>query len=226
MEILQLLGARVVSPIPLVWFNALLPAPCCHRRDPFCCSVWPNQGMASRAKRVSRAEVDGTAYVQGDWWGKGRCSDCILKWVGNNTGCENIIKNLQNQHSFFLVNMKARQLHLPHMCLANCCSGRRASLSGVWELIEARIGIPALCWVEQGVSMILKAVLVQVVVELKLEYIYIYTHPSGVMWILWYGSMSLVRFCRNETWCRQKNWSDLVKGDLWVISFLSKSSPS
>lgn len=69
--------------------------------------------------------------------------------------------------------MKARQLHLPHMCLANCCSGRRASLSGVWELIEARIGIPALCWVEQGVSMLLKAVLVQVVVELKLEYIYI-----------------------------------------------------
>lgn len=89
---------------------------------------------------------------------KGCCSDCILKWVGNNTGCENIIKNLQNQHSFFLVNMKARQLHLPHMCLANCCSGRRASLSGVWELIEARVGIPALCWVEQGVSMLLKAV--------------------------------------------------------------------
>lgn len=29
-----------------------------------------------------------------------------LKWVGNNTCCENIIKNLQNQHSFFLVNMK------------------------------------------------------------------------------------------------------------------------
>lgn len=67
--------------------------------------------------------------------------------------------------------MKARQLHLPHMYLANCCSGRRASLSGVWELIEARIGIPALCWVEQGVSMLLKAVPVQVVVELKLEYV-------------------------------------------------------
>lgn len=33
-------------------------------------------------------------------------SDCILKWAGNNTGCENIIKNLQNQHSSFLVNMK------------------------------------------------------------------------------------------------------------------------
>lgn len=75
--------------------------------------------------------------------------------------------------------MKARQLHLPHMCLANCCSGRRASLSGVWELIEARIGIPALCWVEQGVSMLLKAVLVQVVVELKLEYIYIYPSLWG-----------------------------------------------
>lgn len=36
--------------------------------------------------------------------------------------------------------------------------------------VEARIGIPALCWVGQGISMILKAVLVQVFVELKLEH--------------------------------------------------------
>lgn len=80
-----------------------------------------------------------------------------------------MITNLQNQHSFFLVNMKARQLHLPHTCLANCYLGHRASRGGVWELTEARIGIPALCLVEQGISVLSKAV--QVVFELKLEHV-------------------------------------------------------
>lgn len=82
-----------------------------------------------------------------------------------------MIKNLQNQHSFFLVSMKAWQLHLPHTCLANCRSGHHASRSGVWELTEARIGITALCWVEQGISGLSRAVPVQVVVELKLEHV-------------------------------------------------------
>lgn len=81
-----------------------------------------------------------------------------------------MIRNLQNQHSFFLVNMKAWQLHLPHTCLANCRSGHHASRGGVWELTEARIGIPALCWVEQGVSGLSRAVPVRVVIELKLEH--------------------------------------------------------
>lgn len=63
--------------------------------------------------------------------------------VGNNTGCENMIKNLQNQHSFFLVNMKGSAAAPPPACLANCCSGLCASLSGLWVLAAARVGIPA-----------------------------------------------------------------------------------
>lgn len=107
------------------------------------------------------------------------------------------------------------------MCLANCCSGPCASLSGIWELTEARVGIPALCWMEQGVAMLVKAVQVQVV-EQKLEHLPI---PLGVMGTLWEGFLSLVRFCRVKTQCRQ-NRSYLVEGGLWVISFPSESSPS
>lgn len=76
--------------------------------------------------------------------------------------------------------MKARQLHLPHTCLANCCSGHRASRGGVWELTEARIGIPALCWVEQGMAVLSKAV--QVVFELKLEHLPIWGCTDTGMW--------------------------------------------
>lgn len=67
--------------------------------------------------------------------------------------------------------MKAWQLHLPHTCLANCRSGHQASRGGVWEPTEARIGIPALCWVEQGVSGLSRAVPIQFVVELKREHV-------------------------------------------------------
>lgn len=81
-----------------------------------------------------------------------------------------MIRNLQNPHAFFLVNMKAWQLHLSHTCLANCRSGHQASRGGVWEPTEARIGILALSWVEQGVSGLASAAPVQVVVELNREH--------------------------------------------------------
>lgn len=117
--------------------------------------------------------------------------------------------------------MKAWQLHLPHTCLANCRSEHHASRGGVWELTEARIGIPALCWVEQGVSGLSRAVPIQVVAELKLE------HVSPV-----WGYV--------DTWTRlhvpgptlpsqdpvQVEERVSLRGDLWMISFPSESSPS
>lgn len=69
-------------------------------------SSWLPGGVVSREKRASVPPVDGTVEGQVDWWGMAHFSDCILKQAGNNTGCENIIKNLQNQHSSFLVNTK------------------------------------------------------------------------------------------------------------------------
>lgn len=109
--------------------------------------------------------------------------------------------------------MKAQQLHLPHTCLANCCSGHCASLGGggEWELIEARIVIPAPCWVGQGISMTLEAAWVQVFVELKLEHIPI---PLGY-------ADPLTALCPRQSQdpVEAEELILVIKGDLWVISF-------
>lgn len=76
-------------------------------------SSWLRGGVVRRKKRPSVPQVDGTIEVLSRLVGNGVFLRLRLKWVGNNTCCENIIENLQNQHSFFLVNMKGLAVARP-----------------------------------------------------------------------------------------------------------------
>lgn len=81
------------------WFSCPCPALLWQRS-------WLCGGVVRREKRPSVPQVEGTIEVRVNWWATALFLRLCLKGVGNNTCCENIIRNLQNQHSFFLVNTK------------------------------------------------------------------------------------------------------------------------
>ena len=75
------------------------------------CFSWLHGGVARREKRPSVPQVDGASEVQANW--RNDSIGLCLKWVGTNTCCENIIRNLQNQRSFFPVNAKGLAVARP-----------------------------------------------------------------------------------------------------------------
>lgn len=178
--------------------------------------AWRDSGVACTERRVFRAdEVDGTIWVQGSWWGK-RCGlDCILKWVGNNTGYESIIRNLRNQQPFFLVNMKAGQLHpltraqptVVQDIMAPSAYGSRLKPGLAFQLLAGwNRAFPC-------------PESIQVVVAFTLELMP--TYPACAHSLMWPHIPGQGPLSQDPVQAQLAS----LRGDVWVI-FLSESSPA